>query len=194
LRGATILEWRQPNALALVLAPLLVGVVPDARVNESSGPLGPSSSVESSPDNRPIRISHRHLRVRACVAEADGDRRVCRPELSDADSAASLSFRLEAAPSSAEDDERRVTLIFPHQIGLQEKQLELARGRWQLTWEEASQVRRLSVGEVSLPVVELSTSSGRCEKVRDACRLVPGVLTRRISVSDEAKTALSSRL
>ena len=194
MRGASLLEWRPPSALALVLTPLLVGVVPEARVNVPSRSLGTSSSSAPSPETRPIRLSHRHLRVRACVAEGDGEGRACRPELADADSAASLSFRLEAAPNSADDEERRVTLIFPHQIGPQERELELAPGRWRVTWDEASQVKRLPVGETSLPIVELSTTSGRCEKVRDACRLVPSALTRRISVSDEAKTALSSRL
>jgi hypothetical protein len=193
LRRASSPEWWQRGGVTLLLAPLLVGAVPERRALHPTGSLRASSSAEPSPETRPIRLTHRHLRVRACAAEPDGDGG-CKPELTDADSAASLSFRLEATPNSADDEERRVTLTFPHQVGPQELELALARGRWRVTWEEASQVRRLPVGETSLPVVELSTTSGRCERFRDACRLVPAALTRRISVRDEAKAALSSRL
>jgi hypothetical protein len=177
-----------------VVGPLLVGAALERRVDGPNRSLRTSSSAEPVPEGRLVRLSHRHLRVRACVAEADGDRKLCKPELIDADSAATLSFWLDAAPSSVDDEERRASATFAHQVGLQEQVIELSPGRWRVTWEEAGVVRRLPVGEASLLVVELSTTSGRCERHRDACRLAPEPVARRVSVRDDAKSELSSRL
>jgi hypothetical protein len=134
----------------------------------------------------------------------DGDRRVCRPELVDADTAASLSFRLDGAPSSADDEQRRASLTFAHYVGEQEQRVELLPGKWRVIWEDVGLVRRLPVQESGLPVVELSTISGVCERQspvgdrhgerRDTCRLLPEQVVRRISVGDDAKSKLSSRL
>ncbi len=143
MRGASSAEWRQRSCLALVVGPLLVGAALERRVDGPNRSLRTSSSAEPVPEGRLVRLSHRHLRVRACVAEADGDRKLCKPELIDADSAATPSFWLDAAPSSVDDEERRASATFAHQVGLQEQVIELSPGRWRVTWEEAGVVRRL---------------------------------------------------
>ena len=180
--------------LALVLGPLLAGAPLEPRSAELDGSAGDSSVEAPGAAPRPVRVSHRHLRVKACTAEAEGERRVCKAELTEADSAGTLHFWLDAAPSSLDDEQRRASVTFPHHVGQQERMIELAVGRWRVTWEEAGLVRRVPVRDASLPVVELTTTSGRCERYRDTCRLVPATVTRRITVTDEAKTELSSRL
>jgi hypothetical protein len=177
--------------LALLFGAPFGGSVLEPRVNVAKAS---SSADDGSPARRLVRVSHRHLRVRACTLETDRDRRVCRPDLVDADSAASVSFWLDGAPSSADDEHRRASLTFPRHVGAQEQRVELLPGKWRVTWEEAGVVRRLPVQESSLPVVELSTISGVCERQKDACRLLADPIARRIGVTDEAKSKLSSRL
>ncbi len=187
----------------VLVAPLVDGASLYARPDLSPRSLAATRPSDGSTAQRPVRVSHRHLRARACTLELTGERPVCKPELVDADSGASVSFWLDKAPSSVDEEQRRATLTFPQKVGAQEQQVELVPGRWRVTWEEAGLVRRLPVQESGLPVVELSTISGACERQspvgaggarREGCRLVSDQVTRRIGVRDEAKSKLSSRL
>jgi hypothetical protein len=164
----------------------------EARRPTASSSAAPSASEEPA-KTRPVRVVHRHRRVGACTLSSDRERS-CKSELTDADSSATLSLWLDEAPSSLNEEQRRARVTFPRQVGAQEQKVELAIGTWHLIWEEAGLVRRLPVEESSLPVVELSTISGSCERYRDGCRVSQAPVLRRVSVSDEAGAERFSRL
>lgn len=195
--------FRPDSRKALLLAPclaLLVGPLPRGTDRDSgaevdapppaSSSSAASSSSEAPAKTRPVRVVHRHRRVGACTLSSDRERS-CKSELTDADSSATLSLWLDGTPSSLNEEQRRARVTFPRQVGAQEQKLELAIGTWHLIWEEAGLVRRLPVEESSLPVVELSTTSGSCERYRDRCRLSQTPVVRRVSVSDDGSERFS---
>ena len=172
------------------LVTLVVGMLASPGiVGDVSGALRPPSSFEpslpSSPSKRAVSVSHRCQRVRKCDALKTGDELNCTPELADSDSATAVTFRQVALPdSAARGASEAVVLTFPSHVGLQERNTELALGHWDIEWPGERALKRLQLGAHSELSVALKTTSGRCEVHRDQCRLVPGVVSRHVAVTD----------
>jgi len=172
------------------LVTLVVGMLVSAGIaGNVSGVLRPPSSLEPSPQpkssKRAVSVSHRSQRVRKCDALKTGEELSCTPELEDTDSATAVTFRQVAVPdSTAGGASGPVIVAFPSHVGLQEQNTELALGQWDVDWPGARGLKRLQLDAHSELSIALKTTSGRCEVHRAQCRLVGGVVSRRVAVTD----------
>jgi hypothetical protein len=164
-------------------------LVPAGVVGAVSGALRPPSSLEPSPrpsnSKRAVSVSHRSRRVRKCDALKTDDELNCTPEFEDTDSATAVTFRQVALPDSTSGGASdAVVLALPSHVGLQERNTELALGQWDIEWPGERALKRMQLGAHSDLSVALKTTSGRCEVHHNQCRLVRGVVSRHVAVTD----------
>lgn len=146
---------------------------------------GPPSSIEPSVKKRTVRVSHRHQRIRSCVALGEtAGFLTCSPRLEEADSATTVTFSPTKAAVSSASKRRAVVLAFGTHVGRQDQSVELALGSWSIDWPGARAVKHIDVAVESSPTVALRTLSGRCDRTRAGCSLVTGAVSQKITVTE----------
>ena len=147
--------------------------------------IGPPSSIEPSVKKRTVRVSHRHQRIRSCVALGETAGFItCSPRLEEADSATTVTFSPTNAAVSSVSERRAVVLLFGTHAGRQDKSVELALGSWSIDWPGARAAKYIDVGVKSSPTVALRTLSGRCVRTRSGCSVVTDTVSQRITVTE----------
>lgn len=170
---------------ALLCIPMIALVLFASGAQSMRRTIGPPSSLEPSVKKRSVRVSHRHQRIRSCVALGEAPGFItCSPRLEDADSATTVTFNPTNATVSSASERRAVVLQFGTQVGRQDRSVELALGSWSIDWPGARAAKHLDISIKSAPTVALRTLSGRCDRTRTGCAVTAGTVSQRITVTE----------